>query len=134
MADSPSPSPSQRPTSRDTDGNVTKKSAQESENSSPLLESPLKEAVESLDLGPAFERARAQIERTTGGALVVSYSRSKIVELVKLRNYERDSDVGFMTALCEALGGHGNKAKQWFMDLIRDGFDYTDAEGEGLWC
>ena len=135
MADSPSPSPSQRPTSRDTDGNVTKKSAQESQHSSHLLESFISDgpsATESLDLGPAFGRARALIEAKTGGALVTSYSRSEIEELVKLRNYEKDCDVDFVAAVSKALAGHGERAKQFFMGLV-SGIEITTAEGEKMW-
>ncbi len=135
MADSPSPSLSQRPTSRDTDGNVTKKSALESQQSSHLLESFTDNApasTESLDLGRAFGRAKTLIEAKIGGALVVSYSRSEIEELVKLRNYERDCDVGFVTVVGKALAGLGERAKQIFMGFV-SGIEITVAEGEKMW-
>ena len=127
-----SPSPSQSPTSRDTDGNVTKKSAQESERSSCQTQSheiDTSPKIESVGLAPAFERARALIEGKTGGALVISYSLKEIEDLVRWRNYDRDFDAEFMTALSKALVGHGNPAKAMFMHLVRDG----DAEGEKMW-
>lgn len=127
-----SPSPSQSPTSRDTDGNVTKKSAQESERSSCQTQSRERDTspkIESVGLAPAFERARALIEGKTGGALVISYSLKEIEDLVRWRNYDRDFDAEFMTALSKALVRHGNPAKAMFMSLVRDG----EAEGEKMW-
>ena len=130
-----SPSLSQRPTSRDTDGNVIKKSALESQQSSHLLESFTSDgpaSTEGLDLGPPFGRAKNLIEVKTGGALVVSYSRSEIEELVRLGNYERDFDVSFEKVVGKALAGHGKQAKQFFKGLV-GGIEITTAEGDKLW-
>jgi hypothetical protein len=68
-------------TSRDPDGNITKKSAQECESPSALILSADGTSHDDTTLAAAFENARAKIKGSRSGQTLFAYNRDEINRL-----------------------------------------------------
>jgi hypothetical protein len=120
-------------TSRDPDGNITKKSAQECESPSALILSADGTSHDDTTLAAAFENARAKIKGSRSGQTLFAYNRDEINRLFSVIDECRVNNEEFIVAASITLAGFGDQAKDKFQYLCGESLIYHDMDTDKMW-